>query len=86
MFIKKGMFIVIAEVHAKYVLPAFLGDELEISLEGVKHGRTSMTFRQDVVNIQSGKTIFSAELVAGFINPQGKPIEMEAQFKQIFLD
>ncbi len=85
-FIKKGMFVVIAEVHAKYLRPALLGDELEVSLEGIKTGKTSMTFRQEIMNLKSNKKIFEAELVAVFINPQGRPIAMDEEFKLIFFD
>jgi acyl-CoA thioester hydrolase len=85
-FIKKGTFIVIAEVHAKYLAPAFLGDELEISLEAISAGRTSMTFQQEVVNTTTGRKIFEADVVAVFINPAGKPIAIDDDFRAIFFD
>ncbi|MBN2012573.1 acyl-CoA thioesterase [candidate division KSB1 bacterium] len=83
-FIAKGTFIIIAEVHAKYLAPAFLGDELDVTMEALTAGRTSMTFRQDVINVKSGKTIFTADIVAVFINKAGKPIAMDDEFRKVF--
>ncbi len=83
-FHKQGKYIVIAEITAKYIAPAFLGDELEITLEGIKFSRTSITFSQEIFNKQTGKKIFSATLVGVFINEQGRPIAMDENFKKIF--
>ncbi len=85
-YIRKGIYVVIVEVHAKYLAPAFLGDELEISLEAVKDGRTSFTFRQDIVNVKTQKKIFTAELVAVFINREGKPIPVDEAFRAVFFN
>jgi len=83
-FIKQGRFIVIAEVKAKYLAPAFLGDELEITLEGIKAGRTSMTFRQEIFNKKTDSKIFAAEMVGVFINEKGRPIKMDEDFRNVF--
>ena len=53
-FIKNGRFIVIAEANLKYIAPAFLGDELEITLEGIKAGKTNITL--DAVYLGLGPT------------------------------
>jgi len=63
-----------------------LGDELEITLEGISQGRTSATFKQEVINIKTGKKIVDAELVGVFINKEGKPIPLDEEFKKVFFD
>jgi YbgC/YbaW family acyl-CoA thioester hydrolase len=83
-YIKKGIYIVIVEVNIKYLAPATLGDELEITLEGISPGRTSATFKQEIFNIKTGKKIVEAELVGVFINKEGKPIPIDDDFKKAF--
>ena len=83
-YIKKGINIVIVEVKIKYLAPATLGDELEITLEGLKRGRTSATFKQEIFNTKTGKKIVDAELVGVFINKDGRPIPIDEEFKNIF--
>ena len=83
-FIKTGRFIVIAEANLKYIAPAFLGDELEITLEGIKAGKTNITFKQEIYNKKANKKIFEATMRAVFINEQGKPIPMDEEFKKVF--
>jgi len=82
--IKRGKFIVIAEAKVKYLMPAFLGDELEITLEGIKAGKTSMTFKQEIFNKKTKNKIFTAEMIGVFINENGKPIKMDEEFKKVF--
>jgi YbgC/YbaW family acyl-CoA thioester hydrolase len=83
-YIKRGIYIVIVEVKIKYLAPATLGDELEITLEGLRLGRTSATFKQEIFNIKTGKKIVEAELAGVFINKEGKPIPIEEDFRQAF--
>ena len=83
-YIKKGIYIVIVEVNIKYLAPATLGDELEITLEGISPGRTSATFKQEIFNTKTGKKIVEAELVGVFINKEGKPIPIDDDFKKAF--
>lgn len=85
-YINEGKFIVIAEANLKYIMPAFLGDELEITLEGIKAGRTNMTFKQEIYNTRTTKKIFEATMRAVFINRQGRPIQMDESFRKIFFD
>ena len=81
---KREKFIVIIEVNIKYLASAFLGDELEVTLEGIKAGRTSMTFKQAIFNKKSNKKIVEAQMVAVFVNKQGRPIAMDEDFKSVF--
>jgi acyl-CoA thioesterase FadM len=76
---------VIAEAHIKYLHPATLGDELEITLERMNPGKTSLTFKQDIFNAKTGKKLFEGELVAVFLNKEGKPIPMDEDFREAFL-
>jgi YbgC/YbaW family acyl-CoA thioester hydrolase len=85
-YFQKGTGIVIVEAHIKYLHPATLGDELEITLEGMNPGKTSLTFRQDIFNTRSGKKLFEGKLVAVFLNREGRPIQMDEAFRQAFLD
>jgi YbgC/YbaW family acyl-CoA thioester hydrolase len=83
-FIKKGIYIVIAEAKIKYLAPATLNDELEITLEGISLGRTSATFKQEIFNTKTGKKIVEAELAGVFINKEGKPMPIDDDFKKAF--
>ena len=56
-YIKRGIYIVIVEANLKYMAPAFLGNELEITLEGQNAGRSSLTFRQEIFEKSTNKKI-----------------------------
>ncbi|NOZ62672.1 MAG: acyl-CoA thioesterase [Calditrichaeota bacterium] len=84
-FMNQGKYIVIAEVHAKYISPAFLGDELDVTLETVELKRSSMTLKQEIFNTASGKKVFSATMRGVFINKQGRPIPMDEKFRQLLI-
>ncbi len=83
-YIKRGKFIVIAEAKVKYLAPAFLGDELEITLEGVKSSRTSMTFKQEIFIKKTNVKIFEAAMIGVFINEKGRPVKMDDDFRNVF--
>jgi len=84
-YLREGKYVVIAEVHLKYLFPATLGDELEITLEGINAKRTSLTFKQEIFNAKTGQKILEAELVAVFINREGKPVPIYEDFRESFL-
>ena len=84
-YFRRGTGIVIAEVHIKYLRPATLGEELEITLEGMQPGKTSLTFKQDIFNVRTGEKILEAELVAVFLNQEGRPAPMDEDFRRAFL-
>ena len=83
-FLEQKKFIVIAEVHAKYIAPAFLGDELEVTLQLLEMKRTSMVLLQEIFNAATGKKIFTATLRGVFINEKGRPISIDEKFRQLF--
>ena len=83
-FIKQGKYVVIAEINVKYMVPATLGDELEITVESIKAGKTSLTFKQEIFNKRDGKKVLDAQLVAVFIDRKGKPIPLDEEFKRVF--
>ena len=57
-----------------FLSSAVRGDIIEIGMETVKFGKTSITIRCDVRNKRSGKTITSVdEIVFVNIGPDGKP-------------
>lgn len=84
-FLKEGKHIVIAEVRLKYLAPATLGDELEITMEGILARRTSITFRQEIFNTQTGQKVLDAEVVAVHVNKEGKPVRLYEEFREAFL-
>jgi acyl-CoA thioester hydrolase len=84
-YLKDGKYVVIAEVHMKYLFPATLGDELEITLEAINAKRTSLTFKQEIFNSKTGKKVLDADLVAVFINREGKPVPIYEDFRDAFL-
>ena len=85
-YFRRGIYIVVAEAKIKYLSPAFLGDELEVTLEGLTHGRTSIVFKQEITNKKTGKKIFEAEMVGVFINDKGRPIAMDEKFRDAFFE
>ncbi len=85
-FHRRGKYIVIVEANCKYIAPAFLNDELEITLEGVKAGKTSGTFKQEIYNKKTGQKIFEATMVGVFINKKGRPIKMDEDFRAAFFN
>jgi YbgC/YbaW family acyl-CoA thioester hydrolase len=84
-YLQAGKYVVIAEIRMKYLAPATLGDELEITLEGINAKRTSLTFKQEIFNTKTGKKVLAAELVAVFINREGKPVPIYEDFREAFL-
>ncbi len=84
-FMRQGKGVVIGEAHIKYLRPATLGDELEITLEGIKAGRTSLTFRQDIFNARTGTKVLEGELTAVFVDLTGKPVPLDEKFRAAFL-
>ena len=85
-YIRRGQFIVIAQVNARYLAPAVLGDELKITLEGISASRASMTFKQEIFNAKTNKKIFEATMVGVFINEKGRPIAMDENFRKLFFE
>ncbi|NOR15614.1 MAG: YbgC/FadM family acyl-CoA thioesterase [Candidatus Aminicenantes bacterium] len=84
-YLKEGKHVVIAEVRLKYLYPATLGDELEITMEGIRTRRTSLTFKQEIFNTKTGKKILDAEVVAVHVNREGKPVPLYEDFREAFL-
>ena len=85
-FIKRKKFIVIAEINIKYRAPAYMGDDLEITLEGIKTGRASFTFRQEIFRKKDEKRIIEAVLTGVFVNESGRPIPIDKEFKKRLFD
>jgi len=83
-FIRRGTYVVIAEAHLKYLRPARLGDNLSVTLEGLKAGRTGMSFRQDIFIEGTGHRVLEAELRAVFIDGKGRPIPIPDDFREAF--
>jgi YbgC/YbaW family acyl-CoA thioester hydrolase len=84
-YLRKGKYVAIAEVRLKYLYPATLGDELEITLQVIQAKRTSLTFKQEIFNTKTGKKVLDAELVAVFINREEKPVPIYEDFREAFL-
>jgi acyl-CoA thioesterase FadM len=51
----------------------------------MKAGKTSLTFKQDIFNVKTGKKLLEAELVAVFLNKEGRPAPMDEDFRKAFL-
>lgn len=83
-FIRRGTYVVVAEAHLKYLRPAKLGDNLSVTLEGVKAGRTGMSFRQDIFIEGTKLRVLEAELRAVFIDREGRPIPIPQDFRKQF--
>jgi YbgC/YbaW family acyl-CoA thioester hydrolase len=83
---KKGIFVVVANVTMAFQAPAFLGQELEITVEAVKVGNSSITLKQMVQNRSTDKTCVEGEVVGVFINAAGKPIAVPEEIRKAFMN
>ena len=76
--------VVIAAAALRYLAPAHLHDELDVSVEVVQIGRTSATFHQKIQNRTTSRLAVDAEVVGVFMGPDGRPTPVPEEFIRAF--
>jgi len=77
---------VIAEIHAHYLKPTYMGQSLEVETTFVEHGRTWFTLDQVVRAVESGsKTdVFKARVRAVMVNEKGRPSQPPVEISKLW--
>jgi len=60
-FMESG--IILADVHITYLEPIYFGQHLKVGVRAVKLGTKSMTWAQDIVDVNAGKELSKGEVV-----------------------
>ncbi len=79
-----GLLLVVRRVEADYRAPARLDDLLEVCTESPAFGNTSLAMRQTI--LRDGKPLAELNTVIVAMTPQGKPLRVPPQLRQIFAD
>ena len=79
---KDGFILPIVNINIDYKLPAFEGDILSISVSWLKRGRSSATFRQEIIRKQDNKLIAKADVTWVAANLKGQPIAIPEMFME----
>ncbi|HHM23494.1 MAG TPA: acyl-CoA thioesterase, partial [Bacteroidetes bacterium] len=81
-YARQGIYIVIARIDISYLQPAYMGDQLEVSTEILRVGRSSVVLRQSIFNRSRDEQTASAEVTAVFLGRDKKPIPVPEEFLQ----
>ena len=81
---KEGVHVVVAAAALRYLSPSHLHDDLEITVEVTRIGRTSVTVHQTVLNRSTDRMSVDAEIVGVFLGPDGKPMPVPEEFVNAF--
>lgn len=73
---------VVASIEAKYLKPAFMGEQLEIETEALELRRVSLTARHTIR--RNGETIFQASVGLVIVNENGRPAEMPEEMMAVW--
>ena len=80
----EGIHVVVAAAALRYLAPAHLNNEIEVSVDVTRIGRTSVTFHQVVRNRTTSRTIVDAEVVGVFLGADGRPAAIPQDFVNAF--
>ena len=81
---KEGVHVVVAAAALRYLAPSHLHDELSVTVEVTRIGRTSVTVHQTVYNRSTDRLSVDAEIVGVFLGPDGKPMAVPPEFVKAF--
>lgn len=73
---------VIAEIHVRYVKPAFMGETLDIETQITSIRRVAFTMEQRIY--RQGTLILEAKISSVTVNEKGKPDELPEEFKNLY--
>jgi len=82
-YIRRNQWAVVRHIEASYSVPAMPGDDFNITTGLASVGNTSFSVRQTAHN-QRGALVCDATTVYVTISPEGKPIPVPQEWRQIF--
>ena len=82
-YIKRSQWAVVRHIEASYSNPAMPGDDFIVRTGLLSTGNTSFTVKQVAKN-QRGALVCEATIVYVTLSPQGKPMPVPDEWRQIF--
>lgn len=55
--------VILADVHLTYLEPVYFGQKIQVGVHVTRLGNKSMTWEQNVIDVESGKELAKAEIV-----------------------
>jgi acyl-CoA thioester hydrolase len=55
--------VILADVHITYLAPVHFGEQIKVGVHAAKMGNKSMTWEQNIVDIETGKELARGEVV-----------------------
>ncbi|TDT42969.1 acyl-CoA thioester hydrolase [Halospina denitrificans] len=85
--LEEGIAFVVHSLNIRYLQPAFLDDELEISADLISATRTAMTFRQEAWRRDDGAALVSGEVKVACVQlPSGRPRRIPEDLDRVLKD
>ena len=78
LLLAENKFIVVKNIIADYLLPAYFGDKLVICTTLIELKRASMILKQEI--LKDNKKIFDADVRLALLNSSGKPEKFSVDF------
>ncbi len=80
-FMKIG--VIVADVHLTYLAPIYFGQNIQVGVRTAKLGNKSMTWAQNVMDVDSGKELSTGELViVTYDYGTGKTISIPQEWRE----
>lgn len=73
---KAGFLLPIVKIEIEYKAPVYTGDELTVTVEWLRRGKSSSTFGQKIIKKASGKLAASVMITWVVTDLKGKPISI----------
>lgn len=80
---RRGIHIVVVDLHARFLSTAGLNDVLTITTEVVEVGRATTTWSQRMT--RAYQPVSTLDIRAAFTDLEGRPLRVPADFSQAFL-
>ena len=81
---EKGFLLPIVKIEIEYKKPVFPGEELQISVDWIKKGKSSSVFQQDIVRKRDDVLTAGALVTWVVTDLRGKPIPMPSELLETF--
>jgi len=73
---KAGFFLVLVKIEIEYKKPAYANDMLEVSVDWIARGKSSATFKQEIINLEQNELIARAKVIWVCTDAKGKPVSV----------
>ncbi len=84
-FMKIGM--IVADVHITYLAPVYFGQNIQVGVRTAKMGNKSMTWEQNVMDVETGRELSKGELViVAYDYETGKTISVPQQWREKIIE